>query len=73
MQLDRNTQRRVWARVYGSPARPKPRQGLENARRRERANLQFFQSGTSDPVYGPAYAHLAALARQILAMLDRMP
>ncbi len=72
MELDRKLQRRVWSRVYGAAPHPQPRQQIENARRRQAMNLRFFESRKNDPIYGAAYAHMADLSRQIIAMLKNL-
>ncbi len=74
MLPSKKQQQRIWQRVYGSlpSPRPQPRQALQQCRQRARGNLQFFQSRTNDPIYGPAYDRLADLCRQQLAMLEQM-
>ncbi len=74
MQLDPKMQNRVWQRVQASKpvVQPQPRKTLQMCRRRAAENLRFYESRSSDPIYGPAYDRLAELSRQEMAMLDRI-
>ncbi len=72
MDFDMGRQKAVWQRVYPKAPPPQPRQALAQARRRAGENLRFYESRLRDPIYGPAYEHLANLTRQEVAMLERI-
>lgn len=74
MLPEKDTQRRIWRRVYGSlpQLRPQPRQALQQCRRRAGESLRLYTAHRDDPIYGPAYERLAQLCRQELAMLERI-
>ncbi len=74
MLPDKNAQRKVWQRVYGSLPQPKPqpKKALLACRARARENLQLYQRQKDDPIYGPAYERLAQLTREEIAMLERI-
>lgn len=75
--MDRNTERQVWQRVYGSdpiPHRltPRQRQNLRQSLQRAQLNLRFFESQERDPVYGEAFAHLALQTGEHCKMLRQI-
>lgn len=75
--MDRNTERQVWQRVYGSdpiPYRltPRQRQNLRQSLQRAQLNLRFFESQERDPVYGEAFAHLALQTGEHCKMLRQI-
>ncbi len=74
MLPDKKTQKEIWQRVYSSlpKPQPQPRQALRACRTRAAENLRLYQHKKSDPIYGPAYAHLAQLCREEIAMLERI-
>lgn len=71
MLPDKQTQRRIWQRVYATPATYHvPRQALVQCHRRCRENLRVFMHHSSDAIYGPAYQRLAELTQLQIAMLE---
>ena len=75
--MDKNTEQRVWQRVYGGmqpPHRltPHQRQNLRRSLERARANLRFFESQQQDPVYREAFAHLALQTGEHCKMLRQI-
>lgn len=72
--MDKKQQRQVWQRVYAQnpPARPIPKEGLQQSIRRLQQNLQFYQNHTSHPIYGPAFQHLARQTQEQMQMLQQM-
>ena len=69
--MDKDTEQRVWQRVYGKPPSP-PKPRLSNAQRlqlrrcleRANANLRFYEEQSRDPAYGQDFAQLSAQARR---------
>ena len=75
--MDRNTEQRVWQRVYGEasiPHRltPRQRQNLRQSLQRAQMNLRFFESQQNDPVYAEAFAHLALQTGEHCKMLRQI-
>ncbi len=75
--MDKESERRVWQRVYGGqqlPRRltPQQRQNLRRSLERARANLRFFEGQSRDPVYSEAFAHLAAQTAEHCKMLRQI-
>lgn len=75
--MDKNMERRVWQRVYGSQSMPRrltpqQRQNLRRSLERASANLRFFESQRDDPVYREAFAHLALQTGEHCKMLRQM-
>lgn len=75
--MDKNTERRVWQRVYGSqqpPPRltPQQRQNLRRSLERATANLRFFETQRNDPVYAEAFTHLALQTEEHCKMLRQI-
>ena len=77
--MDKDTEQRVWQRVYGKqPGPPKPRlsgpQRLQIRRCMERnnANLRFYEAQSRDPIYGQDFTQLAALARRQAQLLQQL-
>lgn len=75
--MDKETERRVWQRVYGdrqTPPRltPQQRQNLRRSLERANANLRFFESQSRDPVYREAFTHLASQTAEHCKMLRQI-
>ena len=75
--MDKNTERRVWQRVYGAqpmPTRltPQQRQNLRRSLDRATANLRFFENQSRDPVYSEAFAHMAAQTAEHCKMMRQI-
>ena len=77
--MDKDTEQRVWQRVYGKPPGPqKPR--LTNAQRlqlrrcleRTNANLRFYEEQSRDPIYGQEFTQLSAQARREVQLLRQL-
>ena len=74
-QLDRQLQRRVWARVYGSPTElftPRQREQLRRCLQRCRENLAVYEKLQNHYAYREAFAHLADQTREEIKMLRQM-
>ncbi len=74
-KLDRNMQRRVWARVYdkGSmPLKEKQRQRLGQCLVRSRENLTFYEKMEHHSIYSEAFAKLRAETAEHIKMLQQM-
>ena len=74
-QLDRNMQRRVWARVY--PERPsgwspKQRQALQRCLARSKENLAIFEQLEKNSFYSQAFGKLAGETKEHIKMLRQM-
>ncbi len=76
--MDKNTERRVWQRVYNQspsvPVRlsPAQRQQIRRSLQRANANLRFFESQCQNPVYAEAFEHLTSQTREHCKMLRQM-
>lgn len=76
--IDRDMERRVWERVYAntevSPVRRQrqPREALRRCYERAMANVKFYESRSRDPIYGPAYTHLARQTQEECKMLQQI-
>lgn len=75
--MDKETEQRVWQRVYGSPqppARltPHQRQNLRRSLERATANLRFFETQSQDPVYSEAFTHLATQTAEHCKMMRQI-
>ncbi len=73
--LDRNLQRRVWARVYDRTAVPmtaQQRQALVRCLQRSRENLTFYQKMQSHSLYAEAFTHLANQTAEQIKMLKQI-
>jgi hypothetical protein len=75
--MDRETEQRVWQRVYGQyqvPPRltPQQRQNLKRSLERASANLRFFESQCKDPVYREAFLHLSTQTNEHCKMLRQI-
>ena len=73
--LDRNMQRRVWARVYPehpSGWSPKQRQALQRCLARSKENLAIFVQLENHSLYGQAFGKLAGETREHMKMLQQM-
>ena len=75
--MDKATEQAVWQRVYGAPPPPKPltpqqRQNIQRCIQRCEANLRFYESQKSSPVYREAYAHLALQTAEHIKMLRQI-
>ena len=75
-KLDRQMQKRVWDRVYGQSQTPRlsqqQRQALQQALRRNEANLAFYEKMTNHETYADAFRRLAADAAEHSKMLRQM-
>ena len=75
--MDRETEQRVWQRVYGgapAPSRrtPQQQQNLKRSLERATANLRFYESQCQDPVYREAFLHLALQTGEHCKMLRQI-
>ena len=71
--INRETQRRVWSRIYGAPMGQKwSRQQLQQCLRREQLNYDYYDRLRMDPTYGPAFARLADDAMEHMKMLRQI-
>ncbi len=73
--LDRNLQRRVWARVYGDTPQKLTHRQRENLRRalvRCGENLALFEQLEHHSLYGDAFARLTHETREHTKMLNQM-
>ena len=71
--INRETQRRVWSRIYGAPMEKKwSRQQLQQCLRREQMNYEYYDRLRMDPIYGPAFARLAEDAMEHMKMLRQI-
>ena len=73
--LDRNLQRRVWARVYESPKEmftAVQRTQVQKCLQRCRANLAALESLRGHCVYQEAFDHLRSQTQQQIQMLQQM-
>ena len=73
--IDKQTERRVWQRIYPQSNVQPPkwqRERLTQCLRREEANFSYYDQLRMDPVYGPAFARLADEALEHSKMLRRI-
>ena len=75
--MDKNTERKVWERVYGAPPppprlTPQQRQSLRRCLQRSEANLRFYEGQKNHPVYREAYTHLALQTAEHCKMLRQI-
>ena len=74
-KLDRNLQRRVWARVYdkqGMPLNQKQRETLRKCLERSRKNLAVYEKMKSHGIYGDAFTRLYKETAEQMKMLGQM-
>ncbi len=73
-KLDRNTQRRVWQRVYEQPMQltPQQRQMLQQCLQRASANRAFFEKMENHSLYAEAFARLSRETNEHIKMLRQM-
>ena len=74
-KLDRNLQRRVWARVYDKGSMPltkKQRQLLRQSLARSRESLALYEKMEHHSIYGDAFAKLRAETAEHVKMLQQM-
>jgi hypothetical protein len=74
-KLDRNLQRRVWARVYDKgnlSLTPRQRQTLRQSLARSRENLALYEKMEHHGIYGDAFAKLRAETAEHSKMLQQM-
>ena len=74
-KLDRQLQRRVWARVYGGQPvawTDRQRQALERARNNCRKNLALYERMTSHALYAEAFHRLAEETKEHIKMLNQI-
>ena len=71
--MDKNMERRVWQRVYGTTqSRRVPMQELRRSLNRAEGNLRFYDSQSRDPVYGQAFERMATETREHCKMLRQI-
>ena len=74
--MDKNRQRQVWQRVYGTMPEPKPRpisrDGAMQCIRRLEQNLKFYEANQHHDIYGPAFQHLIRQTREQIQMLRQI-
>lgn len=64
---------RVWQRVYArAPQRRISRRELWQCLRRTEENFAYYERRTDDPLYGDAFARLAAQSAEQCKMLRQM-
>ena len=74
-KLDRNLQRRVWARVYDKGSMPlteKQRQLLRQCLARSRENLALYEKMEHHCIYGDAFGKMRAETQEHIKMLQPM-
>ena len=74
-KLDRNVQRRVWARVYNKkavPLTPQQREALRRCLERSRENLTVYEKMKDHGIYAEAFARLHAETTEHIKMLKQM-
>ena len=74
-KLDRNLQRRVWARVYDKgnlSLTPRQRQALRQSLVRNRENLALYEKMEHHGIYGDAFAKLREETAEHIKMLQQM-
>jgi hypothetical protein len=69
--IDRNTEKRVWQRIYGQPT-PLRRECLLQCLRREEANFHRYDNLRHHSIYGDAFGRLADDALEHIKMLRRI-
>lgn len=69
--IDRNTEKRVWQRIYGHTAPPR-REALLQCLRREEANFRRYDDLRHHSIYGEAFGRLADDALEHIKMLRRI-
>lgn len=73
--LDKQLQRRVWARVYGGgepTLTPKQRETLRRCLARSRENLAFYEKMQAHRLYAAAFTRLTAETKEQIKMLQQM-
>ena len=73
--IDKQTEKRVWQRIYGRPqpiSRRYNREKLRQCLRREEMNFQYYDSLRMDETYGPAFGRLADDAMEHIKMLRQI-
>ena len=73
--LDRNMQRRVWARVYPNQRgvlTDRQRQQLRRCLERSRGNLAVYEVLQKHGIYGEAFARMYAETAEHMKMLQQM-
>ncbi len=73
--LDKQMQRRVWARVYdrkAAPLSPQQRQSLQRCLVRIRENLAVYEKMEGHSIYAEAFARLHAETAEQIKMLKQM-
>lgn len=74
-KLDRQLQRRVWARVYSSPwpaLTGQQRQRLQRCLARSRENLRIYQAMTGHAIYAEAFDRLSRETKEQIKMLQQI-
>ena len=74
-KLDRNMQRRVWARVYPNKwggLTPQQRQTLQRCLERSKENLAVYEKMQKHGFYGEAFGKMYAETTEHIKMLQQM-
>ena len=74
-QLDRNMQRRVWARVYPNKRgglTPQQRQILQRCLERSKENLTVYEKMQKHSFYGEAFGKMYTETAEHIKMLQQM-
>ena len=74
-KLDRNMQRRVWARVYdkrAAPMTPKQRETLRRCLERSQENQTVYEKMKNHRIYGDAFARMHEETAEQIKMLKQM-
>lgn len=73
--MNRNTETNVWRRVYAkppAPLSPRDRRELQACLQRAQENLRRYERGVRDPIYGDAFARMAAETAEHCKMLRQI-
>ena len=73
--INKQTERQVWRRIYGSsmpPRRRYSREKLLQCLRLEEQNFRYYDDLRMDETYGPAFARLADDAMEHMKMLRQI-
>lgn len=73
--IDKETERRVWQRIYGKPLAQSPgysREKLQQCLRREQMNFRYYDNHRMDAQYGMAFDRMANDAAEHIKMLRQI-
>ena len=73
--INKQTEKRVWQRVYGGSMQPRRHYNCEKMQqclRREEMNFRCYDDLRMDEIYGPAFGRLADDALEHMKMLRRI-